>query len=732
MSGLIKSVARGFGFGFGVPHKQTTPTILTLGTLSLSNATIPEGTPAGTQVGIFLGKTAGSVISLTDDAGGRFSSSGGILYTGPIPTDFETATFHDISGTETLAGAIGSPKPFTIRISVTNVVEGPLFVTLTLSQNTFVQGTPVTANILGTQTGSTISGSLPAGFTLNSAARTIAWDGTGSPATGTFMLAEAITVGGLPFTNNSTIGYTINSSSSIDSTITPPVISLAVAPLTYPPQLNVDFMDAQVIAGSTTSDPNADVLVVRKSTTYPVPSNATAARVILTDAIVNAGGFTFAANSDTPTFLSSIVSPAQTFFNCFIDRPSQGKHGPDSVTIKHGDASAPTMVTTSPTSAAERNVIIASLTLSEPVTVLSISGSDGALVKVAETSPSSTLTIQTADGSISNYETHPSYSYTLNVVDLAGNAAALPMVSNLTDIDEVPNTTTFSPVSSATGGNHYQVTYTVAGIPSGVTIPLTISGPGTTFKNGGPSGTGGTLGTGPITGVLNDIIVVDVQADTNPATRTAVLSGGEPSITIGSFVVTTPGQSAFLDTTVNPTIYTYSNPSSSTPKTAKNTSGTGNHPAVAASALSSGKFYSEFVIDAASSSCSIGLVDSVANLATFLGGDTGGHSIGWVANGVVWRSNAIVSASYPTWTTGDRLAMIEDETNQKVYFGKFVSGSVVWQGDPVAGTGGVTMPSGVGPFRAALMAGALNNQITACFSAADQIGAPPSGCTTRA
>jgi hypothetical protein len=89
--------------------------------LSLSNNNINENSAAGTVVGSIQNLTAGSALSLSVNAGGRFSISGTALVAGATSTDYEAATSHSVTIVETLAGATGTPKSTTLTIGVVNL-----------------------------------------------------------------------------------------------------------------------------------------------------------------------------------------------------------------------------------------------------------------------------------------------------------------------------------------------------------------------------------------------------------------------------------------------------------------------------------------------------------------------------------------------------------------------------------------------------------------------------------
>lgn len=168
---------------------------VTLTPHTLSPATLAEGAAQGTIVGTLRGGSAGSTLSLIGNAGGRFQLVGTAVQAGPTATDFEANTSHQITVRETHADA---PSPgyrdTKLMVAIANVAEQPSLGALSLSPMSFPEKSPVTIHISGTTAGSTItlaSGALPAGLTLNNAARTI----SGTPVvagTANFGLREAL------------------------------------------------------------------------------------------------------------------------------------------------------------------------------------------------------------------------------------------------------------------------------------------------------------------------------------------------------------------------------------------------------------------------------------------------------------------------------------------------------------------------------------------------------------
>lgn len=104
--------------------------IANLRDLTLSPATIQEASPEDTFVGRLFGMSSGSTVTLTGTAGGRFKlvdDAGALkIFAGATATDFGTATSHDITVREALAGRPNTPHDTVLTIQVTEVVvSGP-------------------------------------------------------------------------------------------------------------------------------------------------------------------------------------------------------------------------------------------------------------------------------------------------------------------------------------------------------------------------------------------------------------------------------------------------------------------------------------------------------------------------------------------------------------------------------------------------------------------------------
>lgn len=191
---------RGPGHMVRVPATGFVGTLPTLGALSLSQTTFYAGSPAS---GTINGATPGSTITPTGLPTGLTINSAARTWawdgTG-------TASTGSLTLTETLTGATGSPKGNVIGYTINAAVT---LGTLSFSATSFTIGTPYDGTISGATSGSTISASgLPASITINSAARTFHYDGTGTATTGTITLTETLSYA-TNTPHNSSVGFTI-------------------------------------------------------------------------------------------------------------------------------------------------------------------------------------------------------------------------------------------------------------------------------------------------------------------------------------------------------------------------------------------------------------------------------------------------------------------------------------------------------------------------------------------
>ncbi|MGB7407134.1 MAG: Ig domain-containing protein [Pontixanthobacter sp.] len=186
-----------------IPPLPEVPDPEQLNALTLSNTDVLEDLAQNAIVGTIMGQTAGSTLFLLSDAGDRFAIDGDDIVRGATALDFESDTDHSITIRERLSGY--DDLLTSITITVANVNEAPDLDTLALSSAQITQGQSATITITGATAGSTITGTVPDGMTLNSAARTI----TGTPTT----------VGDFQFTLTETLGDSANSPKANDVAI---------------------------------------------------------------------------------------------------------------------------------------------------------------------------------------------------------------------------------------------------------------------------------------------------------------------------------------------------------------------------------------------------------------------------------------------------------------------------------------------------------------------------------
>jgi len=120
-----------------------------LSPLTLSASSLQENSAAGTVVGT-IQNTSGGTVTITDTAGGRFAlgtgGDAGKVVAGATNTDYETATTHNITLTETLGESSNSPRNTVLAIAVTDVaVEGTTWSTTDKNAGVTVSGGDLTA-----------------------------------------------------------------------------------------------------------------------------------------------------------------------------------------------------------------------------------------------------------------------------------------------------------------------------------------------------------------------------------------------------------------------------------------------------------------------------------------------------------------------------------------------------------------------------------------------------------
>lgn len=200
-----------------------TPTTVAIPAASLNalggTFTLAESASSGATAGTLTGVTAGSSLSLADNAGGSVALSGNTVVRGATALDFETNPTPSFTVRETLAGASNSPRDTVFTLSVTNSTEVTISGTPgAATQNTAYSFTPTAANGWGTKTFA-LTGTLPNGLSFSTTTGAI----TGTPTV-------AGTTSGLNISVSDSSGTAALGSFSI-------VVAAAAAPVQLGPNL---------------------------------------------------------------------------------------------------------------------------------------------------------------------------------------------------------------------------------------------------------------------------------------------------------------------------------------------------------------------------------------------------------------------------------------------------------------------------------------------------------------
>lgn len=154
---------------------------------------------------------------------------------------------------------------------------------------------------------------------------------------------------------------------------------------------------------------------------------------------------------------------------------------------------------------------------------------------------------------------------------------------------------------------------------------------------------------------------------------------------------------------------------SNSDKTVTENAAAGSVSALGLTGKNTGKWSFRVLMTGTSSVISVGLGLTTANLNSYAGGSAG--SWGYIGAGTV-RLNSVVQATYSAYTSGDAIDVAFDADAGKLWFGK----NGTWNGNPAAGTGGLTIAAGTWYPQVGLVD--LNDTGTL------QLGTPPSGFST--
>ena len=306
---------------------------------------------------------------------------------------------------------------------------------------------------------------------------------------------------------------------SLDSNLPTPTLSLAVGKTTYPPQFSASFTGG-FYAG--------DQIEFWSAASYAALATAMASTGTLLDDDDD--------NGLVDATLSGIAS-GLTYAAVRLRLPSNSTYGPTSNIILHGDATAPTLTSSTSTNVDELQTVLYTATFSELVNTPTLTGTDASLLAVSGSSPATSYSIVLASGGQLDYETQTSYSFSIAATDLADNAlGATAIAVTINNLDDVPDVFTFNGVLNPTASTtQTSNTITVAGTTGGLTLPGTFAGPGEYNKN-----STGWVTTSPFTFTVNDTFQVRHTSSSDGSGVSTVIDLNGRSGTFTSVTPTVP------------------------------------------------------------------------------------------------------------------------------------------------------------------------------------------------
>lgn len=337
----------------------------------------------------------------------------------------------------------------------------------------------------------------------------------------------------------------------LDTGLPTPVLSLAVGKTTYPPQFTASFTGG-IYTG--------DQIEFWSASSYSALVTAMAS----TGSLLNDDDDNGLVNAT----LSGIAS-GTTFAACRLRVPSLSAYGATSNIVLHGDATAPTLTSSTTPSAAELQPILYTATFSELVNTPTLSGTDAALLTISGTSPATSYNVVLASGLNLDYEVatggKTSYSFSIGADDLAANTLSpVAITASVTDVADTPTAFTFTDVTSpAPSTLQISNTITVLGIAPGLVLPGTLSGSGEYNKN-----SSGWASTTPFTFQLNDTFAVRHTSSSDGSNVSTTLNLNGTSDTFTSGIPALPSSGLILKMEADNLTYLFQNIAGSTAVTA--------------------------------------------------------------------------------------------------------------------------------------------------------------------
>ena len=301
MSGGLP-ISFGIGQGWPLGPGQAKPTVLTLGTLTLSPLAASSGVG---YVGTITGKTSGSTITVTSSDGTSLNVTGTT-----VSGTFVTSGTKTLTITETHPNAANSPRVSLATMTVTAFV--PVLASLTMSPLTSTSGVAYSGSITNATAGSTITASSSDGTSL-----VVSGTGTTRTVTGTFASAGAPTITMTEVLANASNSPRVTTATMAVSSAVPSLSVLSLSPLSATATVAYSGTISNATPGSTIGATSSD------GTTLVVSGTGTNRTV-------------------TGTF-SSAGSPTITMTETLSGSPNSPRVSTSNMTVAPSSVGAPTL-----------------------------------------------------------------------------------------------------------------------------------------------------------------------------------------------------------------------------------------------------------------------------------------------------------------------------------------------------------------------------------------------------
>lgn len=253
-------------------------------------------------------------------------------------------------------------------------------------------------------------------------------------------------------------------SSSPLGTISAPDIALDSSAVTYPPTLIVTTYGDHIVG---------DTFRLQTATDF----GFTSIDVNLTYTLT---GNTSTDSAGINSLLSTVESPDLSYIRARIERTNYIPTW--SNILFHGNETVPSVTSNTSIQVTEGDQLSASITTDLPAYIL-LGGADQIHFEIVGDRPNTSYTLTGWDGKVFDYDTPDDFNsdhiYSLNF-EVEGLNGATGTESGVTvtvlDLDETPDAFSFTDETGATISTEYTDSITVAGLGSGVAVPITVTG----------------------------------------------------------------------------------------------------------------------------------------------------------------------------------------------------------------------------------------------------------------